>query len=143
MATQYSANGIELPAAPSRDGESIRALLRRLMDELATLFRQEVALATAEVSGALTRMLLGMTSVATGAAVLYAGFLVLLAAAVLGLATMMSPWLAALVVGLVASVIGLGMVYGGRKAFDPTALKPRRTVESLRQDKETLTRKQS
>ncbi len=143
MATRYPADGLEVSRAPSREPESIPALLRKLMDELATLFRQEVALATAEISGALTRLVLGLTSVASGSAVLYAGFLALLAAAVLGLATMMRPWLAALVVGLAASIVGFTMVYVGKKSLDPSALKPRRTPDSLRQDKDVLTRKPS
>ena len=143
MATRYPADGLEASRAPSREPESIPALLRKLMDELATLFRQEVALATAEISGALTRLILGLTSVASGSAVLYAGFLALLAAAVLGLATMMRPWLAALVVGLAASIVGFTMVYVGKKSLDPSALKPRRTPDSLRQDKDVLTRKPS
>ena len=80
MAIQTSVpHELAVNGASSREGESVPALLRRLMDELATLFRQEIALATAELSGALTRLLLGMGSLAGGVAVLYAGFLALVA----------------------------------------------------------------
>jgi ABC-type transport system involved in cytochrome bd biosynthesis fused ATPase/permease subunit len=130
-------------AASPRNQESITDLLRRLMDELATLFRQELSLATAEISGAMTRLSRGVISVVSGGAVLYAGFLTLLAAAVLGLAMVVQAWLAALIVGGVVTLIGLVMVLKGKKALEPSQLKPRRTVESLRQDKEVLMRNES
>lgn len=129
-------------AISSRDQESITDLLRRLMDELSTLFRQELALASAEVSGAMSKLSRGLISVATGGAVLYAGFLTLLAAAVLALALVVEPWLAALVIGGAVTLIGLVMVMKGKKALEPSDLKPRRTVESLRQDKDVLMRRE-
>lgn len=128
-------------AVSERDGESITVLLRRLTDELLTLFRQEMALATAEVSGKLTKLLTGVASVAAGGAVLYAGFLALLAAAVLGLANVMAAWLAALIVGAAVVLLGIVLVYVGKKKIQPQNLKPQRSVDSLRQDKDVLMRK--
>ena len=148
MATQFNESA-RAPSFGSRDdfdnreNESAISLLRRLMDELATLFRQELALATSELTGALTKLTAGVVSIATGGAVLFAGFLVLLASAVLGLANVVEPWLAALIVGGVVAVIGLALVLAGRKKIDPSTLKPRRSPESLRQDKEVLTRSAS
>ena len=110
------------------------------MDELTTLFRQEVALVTAEVTGAIGKLTAGILSIVTGGAVLFAGFLALLAAAVLGLSNVVAPWLAALIVGAVVTVTVFIMVLMGRKAADPSALKPERSVESLRKDKAVLTR---
>jgi hypothetical protein len=129
-------------AVSSREQESITDLLRRLMDELSTLFRQELALASAEISGAMSKLSRGLISVATGGAVLYAGFLTLLAAAVLALALVVEPWLAALIVGGAVTLIGLVMVVKGKKALEPSDLKPKRTVESLRQDKDVLMRRE-
>ncbi len=125
------------------DGVTVLGLVRRLMDELATLFRQEMALATAELTGALGKLVAAVVSVAAGSAVLFAGFLVLLAAAVLGLAQVMAPWLSALIVGAVVSLIGLILVLVGRKAVDPSVLKPKRSPESLRKDKAVLSRSAS
>ena len=128
---------------PERDGESIIQLLRRLTDELLMLFRQEMALATAEVTGTLTKLAKGVASIATGALILYAGFLALLAAAILGLSNAVSPWLAVLIVGVVVSVIGAILVYAGKKTLEPDRLKPRRSIESLREDKAVLMRRES
>ncbi len=140
MATRYTAPSHE---TSDREEDSTVALLRRLMDELATLFRQEVALATAELTGALTKLTAGVVSMLTGGAVLFAGFLVLLAAATLGLATVVALWLAALIVGAAVSLIGFLMVYAGKKAVDPSTLQPRHSPESLLQDKQVLTRSAS
>src|SRR5262245_12970196 len=89
------------PRAQERESQSTLDLMRRLLNEVATLFRQELALARAEFMRSISRLLISATSVATGAAVLYAGFLVLLIAAMLGLAKVVEPWLAALIVGFV------------------------------------------
>jgi hypothetical protein len=124
------------------DGESALGLLKKLMDELATLFRQEVALATAEVMQGLTRFAAGILSMLAGGAVLFAGVLVLLAAAVLALATVLAPWLAALIVGGAVTVVGLILVFAGKRASDPSLLKPERSPRSLRKDKSVLMREE-
>jgi hypothetical protein len=148
MATQFTTDsgntlGNSLDLQSGLERESTMTLLRRLMDELVTLFRQEVSLATAEVTTALTKLFTGALSIAAGGAMLLGGFLVLLASAVLGLALVVEPWLAALIVGAVVSIIGFIMVYAGSKRLDPSLLKPRRSARSLQQDKDVLTRKTS
>jgi Putative Actinobacterial Holin-X, holin superfamily III len=121
--------------------DSAMALVRRLIDEVLTLFRQEIALATAELSRSLTRARTGIGSIATGGAVAFAGLLLLLQAAVLGLALVLPAWLAALIVGAVVGAIGLAMVSAGKRRLEPGALAPTRTQESLRRDKELLERR--
>lgn len=125
-----------------RETQSAFGLLRRLTDELATLLRQELALATAEVARSMRLMLTGAAAIAAGGAVLYAGLLALLAAAVLGLATVLQPWLAALILGAAVTMIGIVLVLAGVRSMDPSALKPSRTAESLRRDKDVITRRQ-
>jgi hypothetical protein len=130
-------------ASGDRESQSAIGLLRRLTDELSTLLRQELALATAEISRSLRVMLGGAASVAMGGAVLYAGLLALLAAAILGLATVLQPWLATLIIGAAVAIIGAVLVLAGVRSFDPATLKPSRTAESLRRDKDVITRRQS
>ena len=138
--------GSSSPAADTsngdRESQSAFGLLRRLTDELATLLRQELALATAEVGRSMRVVLAAAASLAVGGAVLYAGLLAMLAAAVLGLATVLHPWLAALVIGAVVTVVGIILVSVGIRSFDPSTLKPARTTESLRRDKDVITRRQ-
>src|SRR5262245_56066728 len=103
---------------PQRENQSIIQLLRHATDELLMLFRQEMAFATAEVTGALTKLFKGVASIASGALILYAGFLALLAAAVLALASVVSPWLASLIVGVIVSLVGATIMYAGKKTLE-------------------------
>ncbi len=129
-------------ASDDRESQSSFALLRRLTDELTTLLRQELALATTEISRSVRVMLAGGASLAVGGAVLFTGLLAMLAAAVLGLATVLQPWLAALVIGVAVALIGMVLVATGIRSLDPSILKPSRTTESLRRDRDVITRRQ-
>lgn len=141
--TSFGASGSPSGAGNGdRESQSAFALVRRLTDELTTLLRQELALATAEIARAMRVLLAGAASLAAGGAVLFAGVLVMLAAAVLGLATVLQPWLAALVIGAAVTLIGIVLVAIGIRSLDPSTLKPARTAESLRRDKDVITRRQ-
>jgi membrane-bound ClpP family serine protease len=129
------------PAVMEQDPETALGLVRHLLEEVSLLFRQEVRLATAEVSHRLATLIAGVTSVAAAAAVLFCGLLVLLAAAVLALALAMPAWLAALVVGALCLIVGFVLLGVGRAKFRATNLKPERTVESLAKDKDVLARR--
>jgi hypothetical protein len=122
------------------DGQTTLGLLKRLMSDLSVLFQQEMALATAEVTGALGKLSAALLAMLGGGAILFAGFLTLLAAAVLGLALVVAPWLAALIVGGAVTIVGLTVLIVGKKGVDPETLKPRRSADSLRKDKEVLSR---
>jgi len=109
------------------------------VDEASTLVRQEFALATAEIKASTRSLLTAVGSIAVGGAVLFAGFLGLLAAATLALALILSAWLAALIVGFVVTLVGAAMLYGGIKKLEPAKLTPQLTIESLKRDKDLLT----
>jgi putative superfamily III holin-X len=122
-----------------RERQSVIGLLHRLTRELATLFRQELALAAGEVTRTLGRILAASATAAAGGAALFAGLLVLLAAAVLGLSHIMADWLAALLVGILVSVVGIAALVAGTRAL-PETLLPKRSARSLSKDKDVLTR---
>lgn len=125
-----------------RQAQSVPTLLHRLMSELSRLFRQELALATAELIQTAGKTLAALSAAAAGAGVLYAGLLVLLAAAVLGLSQVVAPWLAALIVGIIVSVVGIGALVAGTRSL-PETMRPKRTARSVSKDKDVLTRKTS
>jgi len=77
---------------------------------------------------------------AAAAAVLFAGLLLLLAAAVLGLSQAMPAWLAALLVGFAAAAVGWLLLRLARTKLDPPQLIPDHSIESLRQDRDVLAR---
>lgn len=121
-----------------RDTESVASLIRRLADEVTELFGQELALFKTETMGAIGDTRTAIGSLATGGAVLFAGFLFLLFAAYLGLANVVEPWLAALIVGGVAVIVGWIMVSAGKKKLEPSSFRPRRTEESLKKDRDMV-----
>ncbi|AWT10893.1 phage holin family protein [Stutzerimonas frequens] len=122
---------------PDQDS-SVGGLLRQLTREVPSLFTKELALAKAELSESMRATKAGAASVATGGAVLLAGFIILLMSAVYFLSTLMELWLAALIVGGVVVVIGLIMVSAGKKKFEASSFKPDRTIHSLHKDKEVV-----
>jgi drug/metabolite transporter (DMT)-like permease len=124
-----------------RESDSIGGLLGRLAGELSTLFRKEIALAKAEVSESASHAKAGAIALVAGGAVLFAGMLVILAAAVLALSHVVDDWLAALIVGILVAAIGFVMMQSGKKQLEPSALKPERTQEALRKDKEMVQRR--
>ena len=117
---------------------SITTLLSDLASETILLIRQEMALLKAELHEKFSRVGQGATALGAGALIAYSGWLVLLAAAVLGLATVLPAWLAALIVALVALAIGGALVYIGKSRFDADSLIPQRSLRSLREDEQWL-----
>src|SRR5690554_5240223 len=113
----------------------VYTLVKQLFDDLALLLRKELALAASEVGKSLKETKIGAAGLLSGAFVLNAGFLFLLAAATLGLAEVMSAWLAALIVGAVVTAVGLIMVQSGKKKFSAANFKPERTMDELRKDR--------
>ncbi len=143
MATTSAQPPPAVGAAAEHEAQTVVGLVRQMLDELSTLFRQEVRLASAEISRTLSSLLVGATSVAVAGVVLFAGLLVLLAAAVLGLAVALPAWLAALIVGVAVVVIGVALLGVGRAKFRKTNVKPVYTAESLNRDKDVFTRRTS
>ena len=127
------------PTEPQPD--STTGLLSRLVDEVSTLLRKELALAKAEVSESINHAKLGAISLAAGGAVLFAALLVLLAAATLALSHVVSDWLAALIVGVITAIVGFVMLQSGKKKFEASQLKPVRTQDALRRDKDMVERR--
>jgi hypothetical protein len=118
---------------------STRDLVQDLSRQTSTLIRQEMRLAQAELTekGRHAGKGAGMFGGA-GLVALY-GVGALVAAAILGLATVLEPWIAAAAVGagllLVAGILALT----GKKELDEAGPpKPEQTIESVQQDVETV-----
>jgi hypothetical protein len=127
------------PTAVSR-GRSLGTLLSDLWRETTTLVHDEAELAKANVSEKLSQALTGVGAIATAGAILFGGFMMLLLAAAAGLWMVLppeyAPWLAPLIVGAVVVVIGLIALAAGRSKLKLENLKPSRSIESLRRDRE-------
>ena len=119
---------------PPRSDRRVASLLSDLANQIGTLVRQEVALFKAELVEKLGMIGRGAGAMAAGALIALSGWFALVAAAILGLAIVLAPWLAALIVGAVLIGIGGAVLYFGKSRFDSDALAMRRTLGSLRED---------
>jgi hypothetical protein len=125
--------------SPQNDDRSLGELFSELTRELTTLVRQEAALAKTELSQKAGDLVKNVGFLAAGGAVVYGGFLALIAAAIIVLAELgMAWWLAALIVA--GGVLGAGyfLIQKGLTALKEVNLAPRQTVESLKEDREAI-----
>jgi len=124
---------------PVEDDKPLGELVQDLSRQTSTLIRQEMRLAQAELTekGRHAGKGAGMFGGA-GLVALY-GVGALIAAAILGLATVIEPWIAAAAIGagllLVAGILALT----GKKEIDEaTPPKPEQALESIQEDVETV-----
>ena len=118
-----------------KDDRSLGELFGDLARDMGVLVRQEVHLATTEITHKGTRAGRDLAVVAIGGLVAYAGLLAVLAALIIGLAAAGLPWwLAALVVGVVVALLGWGLVQRGLTALKHADLAPRETMQTLKED---------
>ena len=118
---------------------SLGSLLGSMPDLISRLIRGEIALAKSELSTKLKQSGVGI-GLLVGAA-LFGFFLlaVLITAGVLGLATVLAPWLSALIVAavllVITAVLALVGVKALKKGVPPT---PERTVANVKADVQAL-----
>ena len=122
---------------PQEDSRSIGSLLGDLGRQVSTLVRKEIELAKLEITSGVARAGRAAAVAGAGGAMVYAGLLVLLAAAVLGLIeTGMAAWLAAFLVGVVVLLIGVGLTSSGVARIRAVELAPKQTAETVRENVE-------
>lgn len=120
-----------------QESRGIGDLLGDLGRQVSTLVRKEIDLARVEVTSSVGRMSRGAAMAGVGAAILFAGVLVLLLAIVLALIDGgMDPWLAALLVAVVVLVIGGALTAFGVGRIRETDLAPHQTAETVKDNVE-------
>jgi primosomal replication protein N len=129
-------------SSSSPQGRSLAGLFSDLWRETTTLVHDEAELAKADVAEKVNQAITGARSMAVGGAILFAGFIIVLFAAVAALQmvlpTEMAPWLSPLIVGVVVMLIGFIAVSSGKKDLKTENLKPSRSMDSLRRDTELV-----
>jgi hypothetical protein len=130
-------------AVTVKEERSVGELFTELANETGTLIRQEMALATTEMTGKLTRAGKNAGFIAAGGMVAFAAFLTLLAAIVAGLSYLMPVWLSALIVALVVGAVGFYLISSSIAALKRTSLAPNETVTTLKEDAKWLKRQVS
>lgn len=116
----------------------VRELISELYNDSQRIFTQTLELAKTEMSAKTSQLAKDGVSVAIGGVLAYSGFLFLLLAATAALALVMPFWAAALIVGGLVTAIGVAMALAGYAKMKKVDLKPERTVQSLKEDREWL-----
>jgi len=117
---------------------SLSDLLSRLSDQASTLIRQEIRLAETEMTRKATKAGRNLVYIAAGALVGMAAFYAIVAALILALAQVMAAWLATLLVAIALGIVAALLIQYGLnrlKQIDPA---PRRTIQTMRENKEWL-----
>ena len=116
--------------------------LTELFSELArqtgTLVRDEVALARVEMTAKAKIAGRDAALVAGGGAMAILGIMALLASLILVLAMAMPLWASALLVGVLVSGAGVTIARAGTRAWSNLDVAPRRTIETLEEDRKWL-----
>jgi len=132
----------------TKEDRSLGDLFSELASETSTLVKQEVSLATTELTQKATRVGENVGYLVVGGAVGYAALLIVLAAVVMGLTQLimsllgwgfvMSACVAAILVALIIGIIAYILVTRALTKLKNTNLTPRQTVETIKEDAQWL-----
>lgn len=118
----------------SPSDESTGRLIAQATEDISTLIRAEMQLAKDDLAQAGKRVGVGAGLFGAAGVVALYGLGVLVSAAVLGLATVTDPWLAALVVAAVLFVVAGVAALVGRRNVTKVTQAPAARVESVQAD---------
>lgn len=152
MSTGYHTNGTnrlqdyDTASPDAGDSRSLSDLVKELRDESVALVREEVALAKTEMSEKVSLVGRSTGMLIAGGAIAHLGLIFCLLAASYGLYITIglaglpihALWIAPLIVGLVVGGIGLVMFSSAKKALANFSPMPKRTKQSLKEDKQWL-----
>jgi len=114
---------------------SLGELFKELASETSLLVKKEVELAKTEVSVKAKLVAKDGGLVVGGAACAVFASLVLIAALILGLGTIIPLWASALLVGLVLAATAAGLAITGVRKLQRLDAKPTATLRTLKEDK--------
>jgi uncharacterized membrane protein YqjE len=135
------------PAGPEDNGRTAMGgaepalgdLFRQLAQDSATLVRQEMALAKAELRENVKSVARDTAKIAVGAVLASVGALVMVAFLVLLLGDVIGKyWAGALIVGVLFVAIGGFLAMGAVKRLKADSLAPEQTLQTLKEDKQWL-----
>ena len=126
------------PARVDLEERKIGELMSAISRDTSLLVDQELELFRREMDARISRVEKHGAVLGAGSLIAYVGVLALTAALILGLATLMSGWIAALLVGALYAGIGGAMVLRGKRKLAETELRPDKTIRSVKTDAWTL-----
>ena len=121
------------PSAPRPDA-SVGELISMVSEQTARLVRDELALAKIEARQRVKILGLGVGAFGLAGGLAFFGACCAIAAAVLGFANVMRPWLAAIVVAGICFVVAVFIVLPGWRGITKSGKQPPEAVQSMKQD---------
>jgi uncharacterized membrane protein YqjE len=118
----------------TQNGRSVPEVLQDIVGNIQELIRSEFRLAKAEVKQEATKAAPPLKMIVAGAAMGFYALGFLLFTAVMGLATMMATWQAALIVGAVLGIIALTLITTASKRLKHVNAVPERTIETMKEN---------
>lgn len=113
-------------------------ILGDVVQDLGALVQEEVALAKAEVRQTVGKVAADSVLAVLGGGFIFVALFALVAALILGLATALAPWLAALIVGIALLLVGVILLMMGINRLKRVSVVPERTVRTVREDIEEV-----
>jgi uncharacterized membrane protein YqjE len=126
---------------PSGGGQDVPTgqLVKQLTEQISQLVRDELRLATLEMTGKAKTAARGAGLFGGGGVLAFYGIGCLLAAAIIALAGVLRPWLAALIVGVALfAAAGIAALAGRGQVKRATPPMPSRTADSVKADVEQI-----
>jgi hypothetical protein len=123
---------------------SIPELIKQLREESTLLLREEVALAKKEIGEKISSSVLNLSYVVAGVLVAYCAtiFLLLSISSLIsmgfrthGVGVGWSIFLSLLIVGVVVGIISIAIIIKGSEKLKKLSLVPKKTIETLKEDK--------
>lgn len=117
-----------------QNGRTVPEVLQDIVGNIQEIIRSELRLAKVEVRHEAAKAKSPVIMSAMGGALgLYAlGFLLL--TAMLAMATVMTMWMAALIIGAVLAVASMGLIGAAKARFKHVNAVPERTIESIKEN---------
>jgi uncharacterized membrane protein YqjE len=117
------------------EDRSVGELVQQLSNQTTTLVRQELRLAQVELQEKSKRVGIGAGMFGGAGLVALYGVGALIAAAVIGIGTLLEPWIAAAIVGVVLLAVAGILALTGRKQVERgTPPLPEQAIESAKRD---------
>lgn len=125
-----------MEARQGSSDSSLGDLFGALAQDTSTLIRQEIQLASREMTQKATNVGKNLGLLVAGGFVAFAAFLFLLGALTYGLISLFTLpwWLSFLIVGVLAALAAFILVQRGIEALKRTTLTPQQTVDTLKED---------
>ena len=121
------------------ESQTLGALVHQLSQQIPELVRSEIRLAQAEVAQKGKRVGIGIGMFSIAGLLAFFALAALVTTAILGLATVVDAWLAALIVAVVLlAAAGVAGLLGRSKVAEGTPPAPQRAIEGIKEDIATV-----